>query len=139
MKRITLSLILAAVTLTAAACTSPEDRDTPRRVNITKVYDGRAVITSISDSSIDGQVKPDYSDIFFNFEPSDPASAKEYLCSGCSDLNKKLFYDNRESFHKNWVEKWGIKKGNIYNAKRHELHRGDNTSSVSYEVFLEPR
>jgi len=105
-----------------------------------KSYNGKAVITGIVDSkNSSGGDNRGYVDIYFNFIPSDRSAPKSYLCAKYPDNNIKLFYDNRDTFHKNWVNKWEIKPGNEYPAIRHESLNKDNTPPVSHEVFLEPK
>ena len=85
---------------------------------------GKVLITEITDSKDDpAGDNSGYVNIYFNFIPADPGAAGKYLCPACSDSRRKLFYDNRDSFHKTWVNKWEIKTGKEYKAVRHELYR----------------
>jgi len=139
MKKTTLSTTLILITLMFITCKTPEKIVPPPREDQKRIHSGKAVITKIADSktgSADDTVG--YVDIYFNFVPSDAGAMDKYLCRECPDNNIKLFYDNRESFHANWVKKWEIKPGSSYPAIRHELLRKDNRPSVSHEVFLEP-
>lgn len=100
---------------------------------------GKAVIAEVAYSKEDpAGENSGFMNIYFNFIPSDPGTGEKYLCSSYSDKNIKLFYDNRDSFHKTWVFKWEIKPGKEYPAIRHEFTRKNNTCAVSWEVFLEP-
>jgi hypothetical protein len=135
----TLSTTLILIALMFISCKTPEKTVTPPRDNQKRIHSGKAVITKISDSRTgSGGDTIGYVDIYFNFIPSESGAAENYLCGECPDINIKLFYDNRESFHANWVKKWDIKPGSTYPAIRHELLRKDNRPSVSHEVFLEP-
>jgi hypothetical protein len=137
MKTLSTTLILLAVIF--ISCKTPDKTAARLHEDQKLVHSGKAVITKITDSkSGSGGDTIGYVDIFFNFTPSEPDAADNYLCGECPDSNIKLFYDNRESFHTNWVKKWDIKPGSTYPAIRHELLRKDNRPSVSHEVFLEP-
>lgn len=134
-----LNCIILLITILSVSCGTPEKKIITPGAELSKRYNGRAVITEITDSKNENESdNKGYVDIYFRFVPSDPDSAKSYLCSKCSDSKVKLFYDNRESFHKNWVSRWDIKPGSGYPAIRHELRRKDNSTGISYEVFLEP-
>lgn len=139
MKKTIFSTTLILITVLFISCKAPERRDPPPRGDQKRIHSGKAVITKISESKKgSGDDTVGYVDVYFNFVPSDPSAVAEYLCGECPDNNIKLFYDNRESFHANWVKKWDIKPGSSYPAIRHELLRKDNRPSVSYDVFLEP-
>jgi len=131
---------LLLVMIFIISCGAPERRNNPPDKNRSKTHNGKAVITEITDSKNNaGGDNKGYVDIYFNFIPSDSSASKNYLCGTCPDNNIRLFYDNRESFHRNWVNKWDIKPGNEYPAVRREVFRDDNGSPVSHEVFLEPK
>jgi hypothetical protein len=135
----TLSTILILLAVLFISCKTQDKTAAHLHDNQKRIHNGKAVITKISDSKTgSGGDTIGYVDIYFNFTPSDSAAPENYLCGECPDINIKLFYDNRESFHANWVKKWDIKPGSTYPAIRHELLRKDNRPSVSHEVFLEP-
>jgi len=132
-------IIFLIIAITVLSCNTPYKKITPASGTVSEYHNGKAVITEITDSADDyGTINRGYVAIYFNFVPSDADSAKKYLCMECSDNRIKLFYDNRESFHLNWVKRWEIQPGSSYPAIRHEIRRKDNSSAVSYEVFLEP-
>ncbi len=134
-----LKFILLIIIFSVSCGTTEKKTAAPIGEN-SKRHSGKAVITEIADSkNSSGGDNTGYAEIFFKFIPSDPAAVKSYLCTECSDNKIKLFYDNRESFHRNWITKWDIKPGSEYPAIRHELKRKDNTTGISYEVFLEPK
>jgi len=149
MKKITIHVILLSLTIYLTSCAAPEKKTvikpvvppvTVDTVNTIKKHNGKAVITGITYSANNSDDRNiGYVDIYFNFIPADPGASGSYLCRECPDTKIKLFYDNRDSFHGNWVKKWEIKPGNEYPAIRHEMMRKDKTVPVSYEVFLEPK
>ncbi len=133
-------LIRLLIPLFFVACAAEVKKTvTPPPEENVKVYYGKAVITGITDSGDTSAAdKRGYMEIYFDYFPDDPGALKKYLCTGCPDTGKKLFYDNRENFHANWIKKWDIKQGNAYSAiRREELKNG--RPDVSYEVFLEQR
>ena len=133
------AVILVFIIIFAASCKTPDTKLTPQREESRKTHYGKAVITEIIDAK--DNTRDDnrgYVEIYFNFIPSDPKAADNYLCRECPDRRVKLFYDNRDSFHLNWVKKWEIKPGNEYPAIRHEMTRDDKSTPVSHEVILEP-
>ncbi len=135
-----LRYIILLATILSVSCGTPEKKITVPAEELSKRYNGKAVITEITDSKSDTETTNNgYVEIYFKFVAADPESAKSYLCTKCSDNKIKLFYDNRDSFHKNWVNKWDIKPGSEYSAIRHELKRKDNSTAISFEVFLEPK
>ncbi len=135
--KITTTLFL--LTVLFISCKTTEKTALPPHEDEKIIHSGIAVITKISESKTGSDNDTiGYFDIYFNFIPSKPHAADNYLCKECPDTGIKLFYDNRGSFHTNWVKKWDIKPGNTYPAIRHELHRKDDRPSVSHEVFLDP-
>jgi len=118
------------------ACETTVKKNTVLEEGLTASYHGKIVITEIADAA---NGKEGYLEIYFKFIPSDRSAMQKYLCVTCPDTRQKLFYDNRDIFHSNWVTKWDIRKGSEYQAIRHELRRKDNSNSVSFEVFLEPK
>lgn len=135
-------LNVTALMLTAAffiSCAAPEKQIITAPAISSLDHHGKAVITEIRDTAGEpGKDTAGYQDIYFRFTASDQDAAENYLCKKCADLNQKLFYDNRESFHKNWIARWNIKPGNEYPAIRHELLKKDGTPAVSFEILLEP-
>lgn len=131
-------LLLLAAALTAISCGSPDKKTAGGEGTAVKYFNGRAVITEIIDST-EGSGGRNYVEIYFNFIPAEASAAKNYLCRQCPDKRVKLFYDNRESFHSNWVKKWGIEPGCSYPAVRHDMKRNNNSTEVTYEVLLEPK
>jgi len=128
--------VIILIAFFSVSCGTP-DRKTGER---STAHKGKAVITEITASKDDSAAADSgYMDIYFKFIPSDPSAAEKYLCPECPDGRVKLFYDNRNSFHKNWIDRWEIKPGSEYPALRHELLRKDNAPAVSYEVLLEPK
>ena len=104
-----------------------------------RTYKGKARIVSIVPAKENsGENSSSYMELYFNFIPSDPEIKKNYQVLEADDLNILLKYDNRKSFHKNWIIKWGLKTGNEYPASRFESS-GDVTGlHVDYDVELSP-
>ena len=132
MKTLTKSICLIAL-LFIVSCAAPEQMPNER----TNRTSGKITVTEIvrlkeNSSGESGY----YSEIYFDFHPAD--TGKTYLCNECKDKRVKLFYDNRDNFHSNWIEKWNVKTGNEYPAVRHDLIKEDNKPAASYEIFLEP-
>lgn len=144
--RIRLKYLILLLSLIYLSCNAPDKRtEAVPRHEPYRAYNGKAVISEIAKISkiadeeiIPGGGNNGFVVIYFNFIPAVPYSGTKYSCAECSDTRIKLFYDNRESFHINWVKKWDISPGNEYPAIRHESLKKDNTLRVSYEVFLEP-
>ncbi len=131
------------IILISVSCSSPDKKkihgNTKQYEKRQANHSGKAVITEILPSKNDqAGDNSDYMNIYFKFIPSAPGAKEKYLCASCPDSNVKIFYDNRESFHKNWILKWEIKPGKEYSAIRHEYSRENGKTSVTYEVFLEP-
>lgn len=131
------AVILILIIITAASCKTPDKKAVQNEFN--RTHYGKAVIKEIAEAAESSEGDNiGYVVIYFDFIPADSKEKEKYLCSTCSDKRIKLFYDNRDSFHINWVKKWDIKPGNGYPAIRHEMKRTDKTTAVSHEVFLEP-
>ena len=105
---------------------------------ISTTYNGKAVITQIRDvkSGAGGDDK-NYVEIYFDFVPL-KNGVPAYSEIESSGRMIKLFYDNRDLFHKNWVKKWDIKSGNEYPAFRRVTKKENKINFVNYEVLLEP-
>jgi len=104
-----------------------------------RLYKGKAEIVSIKSSPVSGDDgNNSYMMIYFNFVPSDPGAKKNYQFPEAEDANIQLKYDNRNSFHKNWIMKWGLKIGNEYPATRYEAIGKISGVHVYYDVELSP-
>ena len=128
-----LKSIYLLVLLFIVSCAVPEQKpnERPNRTS------GKITITEIVELKENSSGESGhYSEIYFDFHPAD--AGRTYLCNECKDKRVKLFYDNRDSFHSNWIERWSIKTGNEYPAVRHDLIKADNKGVASYEIFLEP-
>jgi hypothetical protein len=101
----------------------------PETISNRSSFHGKIIITEITESKENSGGESGYSDIYFDFHPVDIQAEK--------DKHVKLFYDNRDSFHSNWIQKWSIKIGNAYPAIKHE-RVSENNKATSYEIFLEP-
>lgn len=97
----------------------------------------KIVSTGIPGKSCSGE--KDYIDVRFDFMPDDAGAVNRYLVNEASDKNILLYYDNRFDLHRNWIEKWGLKTGNVYRAVRHENTLNSPGKRAAFEVFLEPR
>ena len=106
---------------------------------VTASWAGKAKIISTGKPGESCSGERDYIDVRFDFIPDDPGAATKYLAGDVSDKNILLFYDNRHDLHKNWIIRWGLKKGNVYRALRHENTLNSEGNRASFEVFLEPR
>ena len=127
------SVYILFVILFITSCNAPAHKSNPGTNNS---FNGKIIITEIIESKENSTGGNGYSEIYFDFYPADIHASQAYLCSECNDKRVKLFYDNRDSFHSNWIKRWDIKTGNEYPAIRHELLNENN--KVSYEIFLEP-
>lgn len=76
---------------------------------------------------------PDAVDVLFDFTPDDPNAVKNYNYPNIADKDAQMFNNLRPA--KAWVEKKGIKVGNVYPAKRSEMIPGTGTSApVGLEI-----
>lgn len=104
-----------------------------------RAYQGKARIVSIVPSKEeDGKESDSYMVLYFDFIPSDPGVKKKYQYPESGDSKVLLNYDNRKSFHKNWIMKWGLKTGNEYPASRYESSGRVTGAHVYYDVELSP-
>jgi hypothetical protein len=104
-----------------------------------RTYKGTAKIISIIPAKENnGNDNGSFMELYFNFIPSDSAEAKRYQFPEAPDSNILLKYDNRKSFHKNWIMKWGLKNGNEYPATRYEASGKVTGAHVYYDVELSP-
>ena len=126
------SVYILPVILFIISCNAPE----PKSNAGSNKFNGKIIITEITESKESSTGEGGYFDIYFDFYPADIHAPQAYLCKECNDKRVKLFYDNRDSFHSNWIKQWNVKTGNEYQAIRHELLNENN--KVSYEIFLEP-
>jgi hypothetical protein len=85
---------------------------------------GKATIKEIK--SVTGSC-PDSVDVVFDFKPDEPDAIKKYYYPNFSDTGERMFTNLAPS--RAWVEKKGIKVGNVYPAKRSEMIPGTGTSS----------
>jgi hypothetical protein len=113
--------------------------DEPDGIISSASWPGTVKIISIGTSAKSYSGEKDYVDVRFDFIPDDARAASRYLVKDVSDKNQILFYDNRSELHKNWIDKWGLKTGNIYRAVRHENIMNSSKNRVSFDVLLEPR
>ncbi|HQO39468.1 MAG TPA: hypothetical protein PK986_03270 [Spirochaetota bacterium] len=113
--------------------------DKPDGIITSASWPGTVKIISIGIPGKSCSGQKDYVDVIFDFTPDSADAAKKYLVKDVSDKNKILFYDNRSDLHKNWIDKWGLKTGNIYRAVRHENIMNSSRNRVSFDVLLEPR
>lgn len=102
-------------------------------------WSGKVKIVSTGKPGESCSGEKDYIDVRFDFVPDDAGVVNRYLVKDVSDKNILLFYDNRSDLHKNWIEKWGLKTGNVYRAIRHENTLNSRGNRAAFEVFLEPR
>jgi len=116
-----------------------QDKQVIRELNeVSTVYNGKAVITQIRDvAGTSGADDKNYVEIYYDFVPV-KKGVPAYSEIESTGRMLKLFYDNREIFHKNWVKKWGIKSGNEYPALRRVTRKDNKINYVTYEVYLEP-
>lgn len=133
------AVILILIIISAVSCKAPYKKSVPVQDEFNRSHYGKAVIKEIAEArESTGGSSIGYVVIYFDFIPADPEEKGKYLCSTCPDKKIKLFYDNRDTFHLNWVKKWNIRPGSEYPAIRHEMIRTDKTSAVSHEVFIDP-
>lgn len=102
------------------------------------VFNGIAVITEIRDVRNPGVIDENsYVEIYFDFVPlkNGKPAYSEIESTG---RMIKLVYDNRDTFHKNWLKKWDIKTGNEYPALYRKTKKENKLNYVTYEIFIEP-
>lgn len=97
-----------------------------------KEFKGKATITKIENKTED--TCKDGVQIYFDFKPDNPEDSKTYRFPNFSDNNVEMYYNSRYP-SRVWVERKGIKIGNVYNAKRSEIITG--TSSPYMIQILE--
>ncbi len=120
------------------SCKTP-DKSLEKPSILFKTYNGKAVITSIVPSKDDnGKESSMYMQIYFDFIPADSLAPGKYEYPESADTGRLLYYDNRNSFHNNWIQKWGIKSGNEYPAMRVESNGEKSGAHIYYEVELHP-
>ncbi len=134
-----ISGILLTVMLLAACGTENIKIDDKKSDPVTTAkWKGKAKIVSIAKKA--GRSSgADYFEVRFDFIPDDPSAAGSYLVKEAGDKNIVLFYDDSTEFHKSWLDKWGLKTGNIYRAVRHENTLNSEGNRAAFEVILEPR
>ena len=109
-----------------------------QQTEISTVYNGKAVITDIRPAKTgSGSDDGNYVEIYYDFVPV-KNGVPVYSEIESSGRMLKLFYDNRDIFHINWVKKWDIKSGNLYPAVRRLTKKENKINFVTYEVFIEP-
>ena len=113
--------------------------DKPHDTVTSADWSGKVKIVSTGKPGESCSGEKDYIDVRFDFFPDDADAANRYLVKEAGDKNILLFYDNRSDLHKNWIEKWGLKTGNVYRAVRHENTLNRPGKRAAFEVFLEPR
>ena len=133
------SLIIITVLLFLFSCKTEEPVVIKKSDPVFRTYNGKAKIASIVPSKEnDGKDSSSYMELYFDFIPSDPDAGQKYQYPEKRDSNILLQYDNRKSFHKNWIMKWGLKTGNEYPALRHEGSGKVTGGHVYYDVELSP-
>jgi len=136
LKRFIVILIGISLLLIAFSCRTVNQGSIKKNA---QKHNGKARIVDISPAKGDnGKVIGLYMNIIFDFIPSETGAVKGYKFPESVDSGILLFYDNRNSFHINWIKKWGIKKGNEYPAARYEADDRSNGPNVYYEVDLSP-
>lgn len=138
MKKNLFCIIPALVLLYIHLSCTAEKQSAKQQVEPPLVYNGIAVITEIRDAkSGAGGDDKNYTEIYFDFVPL-KNGVPAYSEIESTGRMIKLFYDNREIFHRNWVKKWDIKSGNEYPALRRITRKENKLNYVTYEVFIEP-
>lgn len=123
-----------------ASCVTEQNITDNSSVTVTAAsWSGKVKIVSTGKPGESCSGEKDYVDVRFDFVPDDAGAVNRYLVKEVLDKNILLFYDNRSDLHKNWVEKWGLKTGNVYRAIRHENPLNRPGHMAVFEVFLEPR
>lgn len=131
---LSLSLMLFFV-----SCKTEEPTVVQKTEPVFRTYKGKARIVSMAPSKNNtGEDDDSYMALYFDFIPSDPGAMKKYQFPEIKDTKVLLNYDNRKSFHKNWIMKWGVKAGNEYPALRYEAFGKATGAHVYYDVELAP-
>jgi hypothetical protein len=139
MKKIIFSLTILMIQILLYSCSTAEKRAVKPSEDLTPAANGKAVITEIRELSGNSDINSKgYVEIYFDFIPSKSDDPQKYSGSGCAGYMIKLVYDNRETFHINWVKKWDIKSGNEYPAMCRSVKK-NKFSVISYDVFIEPK
>ncbi len=128
-----LSLMLI---FTVLSCGKTTDTWINKDVPVAKTFRGKARIVLITPAKDDtGRESQEFMDIYFDFISAEKSG---YMYPDSKDTRIILNYDDRNVFHKNWIEKWGIKEGNEYPAVRREVKGKTTGAHVYYEVELSP-
>jgi len=133
-------LFISFITLLLViSCSTEKPAVIKKNESLFKSYKGTARIVSITPvkDSVDTE-DSSYMQLFFDFSPADPGAKNNYQFPEAADSNILLKYDNRNSFHKNWILKWGLKPGNEYPAVRYENSGKVTGAHVYYDVELYP-
>ena len=134
--------VLSAIILYAMVITSCKTMEPAASVKPGKIYrtfSGRIKIVEIAPvKESAGIADPSYLSVYFDFLADDPSAIERYAYPELPDRRRLLEYDNRNSFHKNWIDKWNIKTGNEYRAVRIESGGISTGAHVFYEVELAP-
>lgn len=132
-------LIFLSVMFFMISCKAPEPVEVIKKKPVYSKFQGKARVTSIIPSKErNGRESDSYMDIYYIFIPSEQGIIKKYNYPEFKDSGLLLNYDNRNSFHKNWIMKWGLKVGNEYPAERYEITGKVSGPHVSYDVELSP-
>jgi hypothetical protein len=87
---------------------------------------GKATIKEIK--AVSNSNCADSVSVLFDFKPDDAAALNSYRFPNISDSNVDIYTNEHPS--KVWVDRKGIKVGNVYNAKRSESVSGTATPVV---------
>lgn len=137
LKRLFISFI--PLLLLFISCSTKEPAVIKKNESLFKSYKGTARIVSITPSKDTVNTEgSSYMQLYFDFLPADPGVKNNYQFPEAADSNILLKYDNRKSFHKNWILKWGLKQGNEYPAVRYENSGKVTGAHVYYYVELSP-
>lgn len=131
------AIILYAVLVTSCKTTEPAASPEPEKIY--RTFEGRVKIVEIVPlNESDGVAGSSYLSVYFDFLADDASAIDRYAYPELTDRRRLLEYDNRNSFHKNWIAKWNIKTGNEYRAVRIESGGISTGAHVFYEVELAP-
>lgn len=122
--------------ISVLSCEKTDEVHIKKEVPSTIIHHGKARIVSIIPTKDDkGTESQEFMDIYFDFISADKSG---HIYTASKDKGILLEYDNRNSFHKNWIDKWGIKAGNEYPSVRYGTTGKTTGAHVYYEVELTP-
>lgn len=123
-------ILISLLVLFAGACVTGGIED--RYIG----FHGKATITEVKQSVYNPDGKGNYFDIYFDFVPDEKDAPGKYRFKKWKDTHQRLFYNHRGNLHRSWVEKYNVKKGNVYRAMRYEKNCFGSSAPVIFKVLV---